>query len=134
MEDFQSYKYTIDKQKLQEFCTGADIDDSHIKAIDMLATVVLLKYFPNMSCYFKDLRQYMYLKACEIRHLQAFDKKQSAYNYLYTTFYNDVLNKIWKFSKEPNFDDILSSVISAEASKGKSALSWPWCRRPLPCN
>lgn len=123
MEEEKSYKYTIDKQKLQEFCTGADIDESHLKAIDMLATVVLLKYFPSMSCYFKDLRQYMYLKACEIRHYKIYDSKQSAYNFLYTTLKNDVLNKLWKFSKEPNFEDILSSVISAEASKGNSDFS-----------
>ena len=117
------YKKIIDKDKLQEFCTGKPIDNSHVEALHLLATVVLVKHFPTLSLHFKDLKQFMYLKACEIRYKECFDSSQSAYSYLYTTFINLVKNQIWQYSRVPNFDDILTSMIATEKSKGCTDVS-----------
>ena len=115
----QKYKKIIDKSKLQEFCLGeCPVTKEHVEALNLLATVVVMKHFPSLRNKFKDLRQFMYLKACEVRHNHRFDpSKQDAYTFLYTVLYHDVQNKLWKYSKEPNFGDIVSSVVASESTK-----------------
>lgn len=112
----QKYKKIIDKHKLQEFCLGYEpIDSTHIEALNLLATVVIMKEFPTLRNKFKELKQFLFQKACEVRHNQRFNpEKQNAYNFLYTVFYHDIQNKIWKYSKEPNFEDIVSVVVSSD--------------------
>ncbi len=113
----QKYKKIIDKSKLQEFCLGeCPVTKEHVEALNLLATVVVMKHYPTLRNKFKELRQFLFQKACEIRQNKRFDpEKQNAYNFLYTAFNNDIKYRIWKYSKEPNFDDIVSTIVFSDS-------------------
>lgn len=105
----KKYKITINKDVLLDFFLSAEHTPAHFEEVGKVINVVLIKHFSKHYKIFEDLHQYAWLAILERKRKQEFHgSKGSAYNYIYTTFRNEVGNNIIKMTKDTPMEDIMA--------------------------
>lgn len=107
----KEHRIKVDHATLLEFFqTPTDKITEHQKnEVDKVLNIVLIKHFSKHKNIFLDLRSFAWVAILERHKKQEFaGGKGSAYNYIYTTFRNEVGNKQIKFFRETPMEDINS--------------------------
>lgn len=97
---------SIDKNLVREFYEVDKPTSKHTDELLKVADIVLLKYFPKMYMFHKDMKQFALIKSYDEK--KKYDGRKDAYNYTFTMYMNHFKNLIWKFSKEKNISDMVS--------------------------
>lgn len=100
------YKFKINKELLtQFFLSDQPPTEEQLREVKKVFKVVMIKHYHKFNALSEDLIQYALLAILERR--KSYDPSFSPYNYIYTTFRNEIGNKINKLNKEVYVEDIL---------------------------
>lgn len=107
MDNFE-YKIKVDKEVLRQFFVAEQFTDHHKAEVEKVLNIVLIKHYSKHFNLFDDLRQFAWTAILERRHRKDYDPTRCPYNYIYTTFRNEVGNNIIKLLKESSVEDIIN--------------------------
>lgn len=110
----RNHKVKIDQAKLKDFFMNDNVDESHLKEIRKVFNVVMIKHYSKYVRWTDDLYHYAILAIYERK--KRYDPSFSAYNYIYTTFRNELGNKIRTLTREYLVEDLLSFEESVSTS------------------
>lgn len=102
------YTFKIDKEVLRDFFIQPQFTSLHKREVDKVLNVVLIKHYNKYYYLFEELKQFAWTAVLERKMRKDYDPTRDPYNYIYTTFRNEVGNNIIKLTREINIEGMVN--------------------------